>query len=87
MNQMKYRCKPKEIEAIQWNGSNLDEVKDFLGEQIKYTLVSPDGSLVIIGAPQGENLLASKFDYIVFEKDFVYLMNRQLFEELYEEVI
>ena len=26
---MKYRTKPCEIEAIQWNGRNLEEIKEF----------------------------------------------------------
>lgn len=29
---MKYRKKPVVIEAIQWNGSNLDQCIEFLGE-------------------------------------------------------
>lgn len=29
---MKYRKKPVEIEAIKWNGSNVEEIKDFCDE-------------------------------------------------------
>ena len=28
---MKYKTKPVEIEAIQWTGSNLEEIKAFVG--------------------------------------------------------
>ena len=28
---MKYRKKPVEIEAIQWNGENVQEIVDFVG--------------------------------------------------------
>ena len=31
---MKYRKKPVVIEAIQWNGHNLEEIKDFVGDSL-----------------------------------------------------
>lgn len=33
---MKYRKKPVVVEAIQWNGSNLSEVMEFIGSEFKY---------------------------------------------------
>ena len=33
---MKYRKKPIVIEAIQWNGDNLQEVMEFIGSEFKY---------------------------------------------------
>lgn len=33
---MKYRKKPVIIEAMQWNGSNLQEVMEFMGSEFKY---------------------------------------------------
>lgn len=32
---MRYRKKPVEIEAIQWTGLNLEEIKSFVGESLK----------------------------------------------------
>lgn len=36
---MKYRKKPVVIEAIQWNGLNLEEIKEFVGESLKYDII------------------------------------------------
>lgn len=35
MEAKKYRKKPVVIEAIQWNGRNLSEVKEFVGEAME----------------------------------------------------
>lgn len=34
-----YSTKPCEIEAIQWTGLNLANVKDFVGDQLDYTII------------------------------------------------
>lgn len=34
---MKFRKKPEVVEAVQWNGENLAEVREFLGVQLIYT--------------------------------------------------
>ena len=34
----KYKTKPCEIEAIQWNGLNLEEVKAFVGQSLIYNI-------------------------------------------------
>ena len=35
---MKYRKKPVVIEALQWTGTNLEEIKSFVGEQLEYDI-------------------------------------------------
>ena len=35
---MLYRKKPVVIEAIQWNGINLSEIKEFVGGSLEYTI-------------------------------------------------
>lgn len=35
---MKYRTKPFEVEAIQWTGSNIEEIKEFVGDSLEYTV-------------------------------------------------
>lgn len=35
---MKYRKNPVVIEAIQWNGTNLEEVKRFAGNSLEYRI-------------------------------------------------
>ena len=34
----RYRTKPCEIEATQWNGKNLEEIKDFVGNSLIYNI-------------------------------------------------
>ena len=36
---MRYRTKPVEIEAIQWTGLNLEEIKQFVGESLEYDIL------------------------------------------------
>ena len=36
---MKYRKKPVVIEAIQWTGLNLEEIKSFVGESLQYDII------------------------------------------------
>lgn len=36
---MRYRTKPVEIEAIQWTGLNLEEIKQFVGESLEYNIL------------------------------------------------
>lgn len=35
---MKYRKKPVVIEAVQWNGCNLEEIKEFIGDSLIYEI-------------------------------------------------
>ena len=37
---MKYRKKPVEVEAIQWNGINLTEIKEFVGNDLDYKILN-----------------------------------------------
>ena len=43
---MKFRKKPVIIEAVQWNGDNDEELKQFLGEKKFYHILN-DSSIVI----------------------------------------
>lgn len=36
---MKYRKKPVIIEAVQWTGLNLEEIKAFVGASLKYDII------------------------------------------------
>ena len=35
---MKYKKKPVVIEAVQWNGRNLEEIKEFVGDSLIYEI-------------------------------------------------
>lgn len=76
----KYRKKPVEIEAIQWTGDNLDEIKKFMG-YYEYA----KGNL-IIKTLEG-NMLASPGDYIIKGvKSEFYPCKPNIFKETYEPV-
>lgn len=36
---MKYRKKPVTIEAVQWTGINLEEIKSFVGKDLEYDII------------------------------------------------
>lgn len=36
---MKYKKKPVVIDAIQWNGLNLEQIKGFVGESLIYNIL------------------------------------------------
>lgn len=97
---MKYRKKPLEIEAIQWNGnSNKDEIEKFVGKELKYELESDSAWKVGMGAPIFSLLLetkegimkVSKGDYVIKEpfptgdRDF-YPCKKDIFEQTYDKV-
>lgn len=69
---MKYRKKPVVIEAIQWNGLNLSEIKSFVGDNLEYDIHDAAWECGV-GAPmvnmriktlEGDHLCA-KGDYII----------------------
>ena len=91
---MKYRKKPVVIEAIQWNGDNLNEIKEFVGESLDYSIIDTAWE-VGKGAPhvlmkihtlEGEHE-CTKGDYIIkgVQGEF-YPCKPDIFEQTYEVV-
>ena len=89
---MKYRKKPIVVEAIQWTGLNLEEIKTFVGEDLVYSIVD-DAWQVNKGKPfvlmyiktlEGK-LFCSKEDYIIkgVHGEF-YPCKPDIFKETYE---
>lgn len=58
---MKYIKRPVVVEAIQWDGTNLDEIKAFAGENIKKL---PEFSALKVFTLEGP-MIASHGDYII----------------------
>jgi hypothetical protein len=81
----KYVKKPVTIEALQWMGENLNEVRDFVGEhlQFKYRSGVPR---IYIKTLEGD-LFAAVGDYIIkgVNGEF-YPCKPDIFEQTYEEV-
>ena len=78
----KYRKKPVTIEAIQWNGGNLSEIRDFMR-----STVETHGSVLIIPTLEGD-MYASLNDYIIkgVNGEF-YPCKPYIFAKTYEEVM
>ena len=90
---MKYRKKPIVIEAVQWNGRNLEEIKEFVGDPLIYE-ISDAAWKVGKGAPavyieiktlEG-NHICTEGDYIIkgVQGEF-YPCKPDIFEQTYEQ--
>lgn len=78
-----YRKKPVEIEAVQWNGANLAECKEFCDEEIMHC---PKMNKLLISTLEGD-MYADINDYIIKGvKGEFYPCKPDVFESTYEEV-
>ena len=91
---MYYRKKPVVIEAIQWNGNNLTEIKEFVGDSLVYDIIDTAWQvgkgkphvLMKIKTLEGD-MNASIGDYIIKGVDGeFYPCKPDIFEKTYEEV-
>ena len=92
---MKYRKKPVVIEAIQWTGLNLEEIKEFVGESLIYDIIDTawqSGK----GAPHvNMKIKTLEGDMEVSKDDFIikgvngefYPCKTDIFEKTYEAVV
>lgn len=91
---MKYRKKSVIIEAVQWTGLNLEEIKSFVGKSLRYEIIDTAWK-VGKGAPHVNMLIktlegiriCTKGDFII--KDVhgeFYPCKPDIFEETYEVV-
>lgn len=91
---MKYKKKPIIIEAIQFDGLNFEEIKDFVGDQLKYDIIDSAWRvgkgvphiLMEIETLEGD-MNVSKYDYIIkgVQGEF-YPCKPDIFEKTYEIV-
>lgn len=85
----KYRKKPVTIEAVKWNGYNLDEIKSFTGNHADVKYDEKGGEVIadlFIHTLEGD-MHASKGDYIIkgVRGEF-YPCKPDIFNQTYEEV-
>lgn len=91
---MKYKKKPIVVEAVQWNGLNLEEIKDFVGDSLIYNIndaawkVGKDAPTVHIKIKTLEGTMVAKAgDYIIRGVNGeIYPCKADIFEKTYEEV-
>lgn len=86
---MRYRKKPVEVEAIIWNGSNVDEIKDFCGNDARFDIESINGNVshfLYISTMEGK-MYASVGDYIIkgVNGEF-YPCKPDIFEKTYDAI-
>ncbi len=91
---MKYRKKPVEIEAVKWDGYNLMQIKDFVGESLICEIYDtawrvgegPVMTDIQIKTLEG-NMKVSQGDYIIkgVQGEF-YPCKPDIFEQTYEKV-
>ena len=91
---MKYRKEPVVIEAVQWDGRNLGEIKEFVGDSLIYEIsdaawkVGKGAPAVHMGIKTLEGThICSKGDYIIkgVQGEF-YPCKPDIFMQTYERV-
>lgn len=66
---MRFRERPKEIEAVRWSGSNWHEVLAFAEEMVGRGRVSTDGTDLFIHNPGEQPRLVQKDFWVVYAPD------------------
>ena len=91
---MKYRKKPVVVDAIQWTGLNLEEIKNFVGEKLEYDIIDTAWK-VGKGAPYIRMIIRTlEGDHVCIKGDYIikgvhgefYPCKPDIFEETYELV-
>lgn len=84
----KYRKKPVEIEAIQYIGNNVEEVEEFVGNQLLRYNNTQEENNYSLGIPTLEGIMeASVGDYIIRGvKNEFYPCKPEIFRITYDEV-
>jgi hypothetical protein len=79
---MKYRKKPVVVEAIQWTGTNVVELMDFVGTDLTWIEGDP-----FVDTLEGDALTISFRDYVIrgIQGEF-YPCKPDIFEDSYEKV-
>ena len=83
-NVKKYRIKPVEIEAVQWDGNNIDTIREFVGSK-GFCHITNDNSLVIPTMIGDYHVKLG--EYIIKSDAGEFLQcDPSIFEDTYEEI-
>ena len=78
---MRYRKKPVEVEAVQWTGENLKEIREFCDDKLQFVFSS-----IYINTLEGSHRVSLN-DYIIKGiKGEFYPCKPDIFKATYEEV-
>ena len=91
---MRYRKKPVEIEAVQWTGLNLEEIKAFVGKSLIYDIIDTAWEVGKVRPRVFMKIKTLEGDMIVSEGDYIikgisgefYPCKPDIFKATYEEV-
>lgn len=86
----RYRAKPHEIEAVKWDGTNLEEVKQFVGDKLDQYTYSKNGESImkintifgIMEVKIGDYIIKYKINFVTC----IYICKSFVFENEYEEL-
>lgn len=74
---MKYRRKPEHIDAVEWKGDNIDEIREAISED-----ASMYNRCLFVG-----DIMPSNGEMVIKDSmNRIYAMSKSMFERLYEEV-
>lgn len=73
----KYRKKPVEVEAVQWDGTNIEECERLLGEELDVL----SGAIFLDG-----HKIAEKGNFIIVDGRDVYTDTPEQFEQTFETI-
>lgn len=74
---MKYKRKPEIVDAVEWKGTNIDEMKEAISED-----ATVYNRCLFIG-----DIMPNNGDMVIKDNsNRIYKMSKRMFESLYEEV-
>lgn len=80
----RYTLIPREIAAVQWTGTNIDEVKELCGSDTHVRAVEPSSSIIVRFR---DNLMAAQLlDYVIRQEDgTIDVIDPSTFRDRYRE--
>ncbi len=79
---MKCERKPEFVDAIRWDGINIEKVKEFV-PNITYARMFEDDNHLFLMNEKNQIYTAQIGDYIVYDGEHTYTMEKKPFEQEY----
>lgn len=76
-----FKPRAKKATSVQWNGNNIDEIKEFLGDKIP---VNANGNHLVV-ATKFNAMALNQSDYLVLEEGELSSLTEKDFKSKYEE--
>lgn len=80
----KWQAEP--FEAIQWDGTNIEEVSEFIGNKDFILTLDRDSGLAVVTNDMGRPLAAKAGDYIAKDSQgYPFVFDKEYFERCYKK--